>query len=158
MNDSLTTSVADRYNQAAAAYRDLWAPTLRIAGRRLIRELASAQDGPAQCVVDVGAGVGTLMPELLWSFPGACVVGLDRSSGMLALAPRARGMGLGARLTDECIAFARAKGYRKMVLWTNSCLAAARGIYASRGFKLEKSEPYEGFGQQLVGETWSLKL
>lgn len=77
---------------------------------------------------------------------------------MLLLAPRARGMGLGARLTDECIAFARAKGYRKMVLWTNSCLAAARGIYASRGFKLEKSEPYEGFGQQLVGETWSLKL
>jgi GNAT superfamily N-acetyltransferase len=77
---------------------------------------------------------------------------------MLLLAPRARGMGLGARLTDECIAFARAKGYRKMVLWTNSCLAAARGIYASRGFKLEKSQPYEGFGQQLVGETWSLKL
>ncbi|HSV58912.1 MAG TPA: helix-turn-helix domain-containing GNAT family N-acetyltransferase [Variovorax sp.] len=77
---------------------------------------------------------------------------------MLLLAPRARGMGLGARLTDECIAFARAKGYRKMVLWTNSCLTAARGIYASRGFKLEKSEPYEGFGQQLVGETWSLKL
>ncbi len=77
---------------------------------------------------------------------------------MLLLAPRARGMGLGARLTDECIAFARAKGYRKMVLWTNSCLTAARGIYASRGFKLDKSEPYEGFGQQLVGETWSLKL
>jgi DNA-binding MarR family transcriptional regulator/GNAT superfamily N-acetyltransferase len=77
---------------------------------------------------------------------------------MLLLAPRARGMGLGARLTDECIAFARAKGYRKMVLWTNSCLTAARGIYAGRGFKLDKSEPYEGFGQQLVGETWSLKL
>ena len=77
---------------------------------------------------------------------------------MLLLAPRARGMGLGARLTDECIAFARAKGYRKMVLWTNSCLTAARGIYAARGFKLDKAEPYEGFGQQLVGETWSLKL
>ena len=77
---------------------------------------------------------------------------------MLLLAPRARGMGLGGRLTDECIAFARARGYKKMVLWTNSCLAAARGIYAARGFKLEKSEPYEGFGQQLVGETWSLKL
>ena len=77
---------------------------------------------------------------------------------MLLLAPRARGMGLGARLTDECIAFARAKGYKKMVLWTNSCLTAARGIYAARGFRLDKSEPYEGFGQQLVGETWSLKL
>lgn len=77
---------------------------------------------------------------------------------MLILAPQARGLGLGARLTDECIAFARAKGYKKMVLWTNSCLTAARSIYAKRGFVLKKSEPYEGFGQQLVGETWELKL
>ena len=77
---------------------------------------------------------------------------------MLILSPKARGLGLGARLTDECIAFARAKGYKKMVLWTNSCLTAARGIYAKRGFKLAKSEPYEGFGQQLGGETWELKL
>ncbi|MEJ8859452.1 helix-turn-helix domain-containing GNAT family N-acetyltransferase [Variovorax robiniae] len=77
---------------------------------------------------------------------------------MLILTPRARGLGLGAKLTDECIAFARRKGYKKMVLWTNSCLTAARGIYAARGFKLTKSEPYEGFGQQLVGETWELKL
>ena len=66
--------------------------------------------------------------------------------------------GLGARLTDECIAFARAKGYKKMVLWTNSCLTTARHIYARRGFVLVKSEPYEGFGQHLVGETWELKL
>lgn len=77
---------------------------------------------------------------------------------MLVLAPGARGMGLGARLTDESLAFARAKGYRKMVLWTNSCLLAARGIYAARGFVLAKSEAYEGFGQALVGETWELKL
>ena len=77
---------------------------------------------------------------------------------LMLLSPSARGLGRGARLTDECIAFARAKGYRKMVLWTNSCLEAARAIYAKRGFKLDKSEPYGGFGQQLVGETWSLKL
>lgn len=77
---------------------------------------------------------------------------------MLILTPKARGLGLGARLTDECLAFARAKGYKKMVLWTNSCLTAARGIYAQRGFRLTKSEPYEGFGQHLVGETWELKL
>ncbi len=77
---------------------------------------------------------------------------------MLILSPKARGLGLGARLTDECIAFARAKGYKKMVLWTNSCLITARSIYAKRGFTLDKSEPYEDFGQQLVGETWSLKL
>ena len=78
---------------------------------------------------------------------------------MLILTPEARGLGLGARLTDECIAFARSKGYRKMVLWTNSCLTAARSIYAKRGFKLVKSEAYEGFGQKgLVSETWELTL
>ena len=77
---------------------------------------------------------------------------------MLILSPKARGLGLGARLTDECIAFARAKGYKKMMLWTNSCLTAARGIYAQRGFQLVKTEPYKDFGQQLVGETWELKL
>jgi DNA-binding MarR family transcriptional regulator/GNAT superfamily N-acetyltransferase len=77
---------------------------------------------------------------------------------MLILAPKARGLGLGARLTDECLAFARAKGYRKMVLWTNSCLTAARHIYSQRGFRLVKSEPYEGFGHELVGETWELRL
>jgi len=77
---------------------------------------------------------------------------------MLILAPQARGLGLGGQLTDACIAFARSKGYRKMVLWTNSCLHAARAIYARRGFTLVKSEPYEGFGQKLVGETWELRL
>jgi DNA-binding MarR family transcriptional regulator/GNAT superfamily N-acetyltransferase len=78
---------------------------------------------------------------------------------LLILAPAARGHGLGARLTDECIAFARAKGYRKMVLWTNSNLLAARDIYARRGFKLVKSEPYTGYGgNKLVGETWELRL
>jgi len=77
---------------------------------------------------------------------------------MLILTPKARGLGLGARLTDECIAFARSKGYKKMVLWTNACLGVARDIYAKRGFKLVKSEAYKAFGQSLVGETWELKL
>jgi DNA-binding MarR family transcriptional regulator/GNAT superfamily N-acetyltransferase len=77
---------------------------------------------------------------------------------LLILAPAARGLGLGGRLVDECLAFARRKGYKKMVLWTNSCLLAARGIYAARGFQLVKSEPHEGYGKPLVGETWELKL
>ena len=77
---------------------------------------------------------------------------------MLVLTPQARGQGLGALLTDEAIAFARSKGYKKMVLWTNSCLGSARDIYARRGFRLVKSEPYTGFGQDLVGETWELRL
>ncbi|MDO9357982.1 MAG: bifunctional helix-turn-helix transcriptional regulator/GNAT family N-acetyltransferase [Polaromonas sp.] len=77
---------------------------------------------------------------------------------MLILTPPARGLGLGARLTDESITFARSKGYKKMVLWTNSCLDGARAIYAKRGFRLVKSEPYTGFGRELVGETWELRL
>ncbi len=77
---------------------------------------------------------------------------------MLILTPAARGLGLGARLTDECLDFARGKGYRKMVLWTNANLTAARDIYARRGFTLVKSEPYQGYGCELVGETWELVL
>jgi DNA-binding MarR family transcriptional regulator/GNAT superfamily N-acetyltransferase len=77
---------------------------------------------------------------------------------LLILTPQARGHGLGARLTDECIAFARAKGYRKLVLWTNGHLDAARAIYAARGFQLTHSEPYPAHGQDLVSETWELKL
>ncbi|MEP6823940.1 MAG: helix-turn-helix domain-containing GNAT family N-acetyltransferase [Ramlibacter sp.] len=78
---------------------------------------------------------------------------------LLIVTPQARGLGLGARLTDECIAFSRARSYRKIVLWTNANLHAARSIYARRGFKLMKSEPYTGYGgHPLVGETWELKL
>jgi ribosomal protein S18 acetylase RimI-like enzyme len=77
---------------------------------------------------------------------------------LLILTPEARGLGLGARLTDECIAFARAKGYNKMVLWTQSHLSAARHIYESRGFRKVKEEPNNAFGQKLTSETWELKL
>ena len=77
---------------------------------------------------------------------------------LLILLPQARGLGLGGRLVDECIAFARAKGYRKMVLWTNGQLEAARAIYTSRGFRLTASEPLHDYGQELVSETWELPL
>jgi DNA-binding MarR family transcriptional regulator/GNAT superfamily N-acetyltransferase len=78
---------------------------------------------------------------------------------LLILRPQARGLGLGGRLVDECIAFARAAGYRKLVLWTQSILVAARAIYASRGFVLKHSDPPQlAFGQELVAETWELKL
>jgi DNA-binding MarR family transcriptional regulator/GNAT superfamily N-acetyltransferase len=77
---------------------------------------------------------------------------------LLILTPGARGHGLGGRLTDECIAFARGKGYRKMMLWTQSNLLAARAIYESRGFQLVESAPNDAFGQKLVSEVWEMKL
>jgi DNA-binding MarR family transcriptional regulator/GNAT superfamily N-acetyltransferase len=77
---------------------------------------------------------------------------------LLILSPHARGLGLGGRLVDECIAFARGKGYRKLVLWTNGQLEAARAIYASRGFERTATEPLEAYGQSLTSETWELPL
>lgn len=77
---------------------------------------------------------------------------------MLILTPSARGMGLGAALTDTAMSFARSKGYTHMVLWTNNCLTSARSIYQKRGFELESSEPYEDFGQKLTSEVWRVAL
>lgn len=77
---------------------------------------------------------------------------------MLLIEPEARGLGLGNRLVEECLRFARAAGYRKITLWTNDVLTAARHIYERRGFQLVHSEPYHDFGQDLVSETWELKL
>jgi DNA-binding MarR family transcriptional regulator/N-acetylglutamate synthase-like GNAT family acetyltransferase len=77
---------------------------------------------------------------------------------LLLVEPDARGLGLGARLVDECIAFARQAGYRKMVLWTQSELLAARRIYEQRGFRRVAEEPHRSFGRDLVAETWELRL
>jgi DNA-binding MarR family transcriptional regulator/GNAT superfamily N-acetyltransferase len=77
---------------------------------------------------------------------------------MLFVEPEARGTGLGRRLVTECLAFARAAGYSKVVLWTNDCLDAARKIYQDEGFKLIEEEEHHSFGQDLVGQTWELEL
>jgi DNA-binding MarR family transcriptional regulator/N-acetylglutamate synthase-like GNAT family acetyltransferase len=77
---------------------------------------------------------------------------------LLLLDPAARGQGLGQRLVAECVSFAQACGYRRMTLWTQSILVAARGIYQGAGFKLTATEPHRSFGQNLVGETWEREL
>lgn len=77
---------------------------------------------------------------------------------MLLIEPAARGLGLGRRLVDECVAFARAAGYRRMVLWTHSQLDAARHIYERAGFVRVASAPNRDFGRELVDETWELDL
>jgi DNA-binding MarR family transcriptional regulator/predicted GNAT family acetyltransferase len=95
--------------------------------------------------------------------PAACVFLVKQNKTiaklrLLLVEPRARGMGLGRRLVRECIAFAREKGYRKLVLWTQSNLAAARAIYQAEGFALARSEKHASFGARLTGEYWELKL
>jgi len=78
---------------------------------------------------------------------------------LLLVEPSARGTGLGRRLVEECVAFARAKGYKKLVLWTHAHLAAARAIYRRTGFKkLPKTEVHDTFGPKAVSEHWELAL
>lgn len=77
---------------------------------------------------------------------------------MLIVEPQARGLGIGRRLVEECIRFARQAGYREIVLWTHSILTAARRIYASVGFEIVETEPHDEFGPELLGETWRLRL
>ncbi|MEI9422314.1 helix-turn-helix domain-containing GNAT family N-acetyltransferase [Mesorhizobium sp. Cs1299R1N1] len=77
---------------------------------------------------------------------------------LLYVEPSARGLGIGKRLVDECIGFARARGYKTLTLWTNDILTAARHIYQAAGFKLIEEEPHHSFGKDLVGQNWDLEL
>ena len=77
---------------------------------------------------------------------------------LLLVEPKARGLGIGARLVEEALRFAREARYRKVTLWTQRVLTAARRIYERMGFKLIQHEAHDTFGKELIGETWELEL
>jgi DNA-binding MarR family transcriptional regulator/ribosomal protein S18 acetylase RimI-like enzyme len=92
-----------------------------------------------------------------------CVLLVERSPrvaqlGLLLVDPAGRGMGVGSALVEQCIRFARGAGYRRLMLWTQSSLAAARRIYAAKGLRKMREERHRSFGRDLLGEDWQLDL
>lgn len=89
-----------------------------------------------------------------------CVAADDQTAQLrvLLVDPAVRGQGLGGRLVDECLEFARAAGYSRVKLWTNHPLVAARQLYLARGFSLVEEEPHRSFGADLIGQVYELGL
>jgi GNAT superfamily N-acetyltransferase len=77
---------------------------------------------------------------------------------LLLVEPSARGLGIGGRLVEECLRFARAAGYRQITLWTQDCLTAARRIYQAAGFELDSEGKHHSYGHDLTEQTWSRPL
>jgi DNA-binding MarR family transcriptional regulator/N-acetylglutamate synthase-like GNAT family acetyltransferase len=117
-----------------------WDQTFEALVARIVADYAELDGEPVGCVFCVRRDEETAQLRLL------------------LVEPKARGFGIGSRLVDECIRFARGAGYTRMALWTNDVLVSARRIYEAQGFELVESEPHHSFGHDLVGQTWQRPL
>lgn len=130
-----------------------WDASYEVLVARIVADFAASQD-PAReraWIADVaGLRAGCVL----------CVRADEDTAKLrlLLVEPAFRGLGVGRRLVDACTTFARTAGYRRMTLWTQSILTAARHIYADAGFTLVGSAPHRSFGADLVEETWELEL
>src|SRR3954452_11747217 len=130
-----------------------WGATFESLVARVVADYVDHRDPrrEAAWIADIGGeAVGSVF----------CVAQDERVARLrlLLVEPSARGSGIGARLVDECVRFARAAGYQELTLWTNSVLTAARRVYARAGFEIVDSKPHRSFGRHLQDETWSLAL
>jgi len=131
-----------------------WSPAYEVLIAQIVSAYASEHDDEREAgwIAEVdGQRAGSIF----------CMHGPDEATAQLRLllvTPDARGLGLGAELVDTCLAFARAVGYKRMVLWTNDPLVAARHIYLSRGFRLTSTERHAMWGDELVGQTYEIDL
>lgn len=130
-----------------------WDETFEALVARIVGEFAASRDGDREAAW-IAELDGTRAGSVL------CVRKDDRVAQLrlLLVDPRARGLGIGGRLVDECVEFARRAGYREISLWTNDVLESARRIYERAGFELVDSEPHRSFGRDLVGQNWSRAL
>lgn len=130
-----------------------WNQAFEILVARIVADFGQSHDPRREA-----AWIATLDDE-----PVGCIFLVRQSDAtaklrLLLVDPRARGRGLGRRLIDTCIAFARAAGYREVTLWTNDVLRAARHLYEAAGFKRISTEKHSRFGPAMIGETWTLTL
>jgi GNAT superfamily N-acetyltransferase len=130
-----------------------WDETYEALVARIIADFVDSRD-PAREAAWIAEADGQRVGSIL------CVRKSDTVAQLrlLYVDPAARGLGIGSKLVEECLRFARAAGYTEMTLWTNSVLDEARRIYQRTGFTLIGEEPHHSFGAHLVGQNWSRKL
>lgn len=130
-----------------------WDATYEVVAARILAEMMEAFD-PARDATWIAERDNETIGSVFLQHASAEIAKLR----LLYVEPAARGLGIGRRLVDECIAAARERGYRTLTLWTMNVLIPARRIYAAAGFSCVKTEPVRAFGHDLVSETWELAL